>query len=202
MPNSHGHTRKQLLHWRTTAQDKPTDVDDTVQLLYLGRLEEKKGITLLCQAFKKSSKRNPNLYLDIAGWGPLEDLIQKECAQHPQMRYLGPVFGAEKEDLLENADVLVFPTLLPESFGNVIIEAFSHGKPVIASAIGAIPWIITDGKNGFLFPPGDRTALENILGWVVRGRSQLLEMTPACWDAANHFTTDNVLSQYVELYQA
>jgi glycosyltransferase involved in cell wall biosynthesis len=64
--------------------------------------------------------------------------------------------------------VAVVPSIWPEPFGLVALEAMAAGRPVIASAAGALPEILGDGKAGVLVPPGDpgalRAALERLLG--------------------------------------
>lgn len=68
-------------------------------------------------------------------------------------------FGA----YLEGADVVLVPSDQPEPFGLVAIEAFARGRPVIASAAGGLLDIVTDGADGWLFPPGDAAALVAVL---------------------------------------
>jgi glycosyltransferase involved in cell wall biosynthesis len=62
-------------------------------------------------------------------------------------------------------DICVLPARRPEGLGNVLLEAMALGKPVIGSAIGGIPEIIEDGKNGFLVPAGDPAALASAAVW-------------------------------------
>lgn len=69
---------------------------------------------------------------------------------------------------LAAADVLVLPSDQPEPFGLVMIEAFAHGRPVIASRAGGPLEVITDGSDGWTFPPGDTGALAALLGTLDR----------------------------------
>jgi len=64
---------------------------------------------------------------------------------------------------LDESDVVVVPSDAPEPFGLVAIEAFARGRPVIASAGGGLLDVVTDGEDGWLFPPGDAPALATIL---------------------------------------
>jgi glycosyltransferase involved in cell wall biosynthesis len=61
------------------------------------------------------------------------------------------------------ADIAVVPSICNESFGIVVPEYYQHGIPVLGSRAGALPELITDGYNGFLFQPGDVAALVALL---------------------------------------
>lgn len=69
---------------------------------------------------------------------------------------------------LRRADVVVMPSDAPEPFGLIAIEAFARGRPVIASAAGGLAEIVTDGVDGWTFPPRDAAALAAVLGGLDR----------------------------------
>jgi glycosyltransferase involved in cell wall biosynthesis len=117
--------------------------------LYIGRLTQEKGIEVLLNAFAGTE-----LPLKIVGSGPLEDLVGTFVKQNANITYLGQKSKAETSVLLKNATALVFPSIWYETFGMVVIEAFSSGIPVIASDLGNISKIVTDGYNGRTFAPG------------------------------------------------
>jgi len=66
------------------------------------------------------------------------------------IRYLGPVGGKEKAELLAKARALLFPVIWPEPFGLVVIEALASGTPVLSSYEGAVPEIMVQGVTGFM----------------------------------------------------
>lgn len=72
-------------------------------------------------------------------------------------------FSDDPAQHFEWADYVLVPSLLPEPFGRVAIEAFSIGRPVIASDAGGLQEIVNDGINGFLFVPGDPQALLRVI---------------------------------------
>jgi glycosyltransferase involved in cell wall biosynthesis len=76
----------------------------------------------------------------------------------------------DPDGYLERADVVLVPSDQPEPFGLVAIEAFARGRPVIASAAGGLTDIVTDGSDGWLFPPGDVDALAGLLAGLDRDR--------------------------------
>jgi glycosyltransferase involved in cell wall biosynthesis len=75
---------------------------------------------------------------------------------------------ADSSQAYEDADVVVVPSDQPEPFGLIAIEAFARGRPVIASAAGGLTDIVTDGRDGWLFPPRDSTALGALLSSLTR----------------------------------
>ena len=122
--------------------------------LYVGRLSEEKGISVLLAASK-----NFGAPIKIAGSGPLEEEVKLYASQYPNIEFLGPQHKDEVRKLLAGAKALVFPSVWHETFGMVIIEAFSSGVPVIASAMGEAKNLVVDKFNGLLFTPGDEASL-------------------------------------------
>ncbi len=122
--------------------------------LYIGRLSDEKGVRVLLNAFAGNG-----LPLRIAGTGLLETLVQEYTQAYPNIKFLGSVDKAKVASLLAGASALIFPSLWYETFGMVIIEAFSQGVPVFASDIGQMKVSITNGYNGFHFKAGDAADL-------------------------------------------
>lgn len=135
---------KDLVDWRI----RNINNNKKTRFLYMGRLSYEKGILNLLRAFEKLDYNDSELL--ICGVGPLENEVKKFSFQHPRIKYFGFVKDKEKEAIFSFSDVLVFPSLLYESFGRVIIEAYAHGLPVIATNVGAINEIVIDGKTGLL----------------------------------------------------
>ncbi|MGN6181006.1 MAG: glycosyltransferase family 4 protein [Mucilaginibacter sp.] len=122
--------------------------------VYVGRLSAEKGINVLLGAFGNSGKR-----LKIAGSGPMEAQVNQAAAKCPEIEFCGPQSPDEVRKLIAGAKALIFPSIWFETFGMVIIEAFSCGVPVIASAIGEAKHLVADNVNGLLFAPGDENDL-------------------------------------------
>ncbi len=104
------------------------------RLLFLGRLAEKKGLDLLISAFVKISAQNPGQYrLQIAGAAQDDNYLQqlKKWADGcMDIEFLGPVYGAQKEALLQNCNALCLPSH-QENFGLVVAEALARSRPVL-----------------------------------------------------------------------
>jgi glycosyltransferase involved in cell wall biosynthesis len=133
-------------------------------VLFVGRLERRKGIDLLLEA-TEAILEEPSALLVIAGrdtGGWTEKF--KECAaklgksSEDRIVLLGEVSDATREKLLAHAYCLIFPSRY-ESFGLVPLEGFVHGTPAIASNSGAIPEVVVDGDCGLLYREEDANAL-------------------------------------------
>lgn len=120
-------------------------------IIFVGRLAEKKGVTYLIDAMKSV---DANLY--IVGKGPLEQELREQAADYQdKIFFLGPKTHSELPEIYASADLFVAPSITAkdgdqEGFGLVIIEAMASGTPVVASRSGGIVDIIEDGKNGLL----------------------------------------------------
>jgi len=201
IPNSHGLTLEQLNQSFEHAGASHYPTDKTIHVLYLGRLEAAKGVDTLCSAFERLAARFPSLRLDVAGWGALEPSLRERYGTHPQIAFHGPVFGEEKARLLAGCHVVVVPSTWPEVFGNVIVEAYACGKPVIASRAGGIPESVCEGETGWLFPPGDLEALADAIRRVAEDPAGANGMAQACFAAARQYAVECVVGDYAALYR-
>lgn len=147
--------------------------DRPYRLLFVGRLVERKGVIHLLRAL---TKLDPGVRLAIVGDGPLGPSLRaaaQELGVAERVEFTGPVSPEELRRQFQLCDVFVLPAVEDskgdvEGLGVVLIEALSHGRPVIASASGGIPDIVRDGSTGLLVTPGDEEALA---GAVTRLRS-------------------------------
>src|SRR5215204_1703819 len=120
--------------------------------LFVGRLAENKGIQPLLGAWTGNDDMP---LLQIAGDGPLVDACHDAAVGHRSICYLGRLDRPAVLDQMQGARALIFPSLWYESFPVTIIEAFACGLPVIASRLGVLPEIVSEGETGLLFNPGD-----------------------------------------------
>lgn len=141
------------------ARSRPTS--GVVTFGFAARLEHLKGPMRLLDAFSVAHQTYANIELRIAGEGSQRQEfvdsssrlgLQQKCQLTGVYRTL-----EERSDFMSSVDVFVLPSLT-EGTPNVIIEAMSHGKPIIANAVGGVPDLVTENV-GILVPPDDNHAL-------------------------------------------
>jgi glycosyltransferase involved in cell wall biosynthesis len=100
-------------------------------------------------------------------------------------------------------DVLVFPSIANEDFPNVVLEAMSMGKPVIASRIAGTPEQVEDGVTGWLLEPGNAAAFAGKMAEFIRNEDLIVQMgTRARKRFAEEFTSEIAVARYLNLYQS
>ncbi|MFZ0544629.1 MAG: glycosyltransferase [Candidatus Promineifilaceae bacterium] len=131
------------------------------KLLFVGRLENEKGLPFLLKALARVS--HPYQLL-IAGQGSREEAykaLAQKLGVADQVKFLGWVSTEEMKKLYEEVLCLVFPSIWPEPFGMVGIEAFYNSRPVIGFNVGGVSDWLHDGWNGYLVPSQDIDQLAN-----------------------------------------
>lgn len=123
------------------------------RFLFVGRLAREKDLPTLLAAARGLAGAE----VWLAGDGPLRQTLESQAAGAP-VRFLGGVPPDRIALLLREARALVLCST-SEGVPNVILEALAHGRPVIATPVGAIPELVRDGVNGRLVPVGDAAAL-------------------------------------------
>ena len=148
--------------------DVPRDDADshTVEVLFVGRLEPRKGVDTLLEAIEHLAPELPQLHMTIAGPdNPGEADVrgpwQRRVGDEPwfgRVEFVGKVSDAELEELYGRADIVALPSRY-ESFGLTVVEAMRHGVAVVSTTAGAIPELVTDGVEGLLVAPDDSVSL-------------------------------------------
>ncbi|MCD7824005.1 MAG: glycosyltransferase family 4 protein [Oscillospiraceae bacterium] len=135
--------------------------------IYVGRLDELKGIKILFEAWKQMGGQAPKLV--VCGTGPLEDWCHDFLKVNPKLNIemLGFVPNAEAKKLIADAKALILPTQWYEGFPMTILEAYSVGTPVIGSDIGNVGDLIEEGLTGYKFKFDSASSLVG----VIQGRN-------------------------------
>ncbi len=142
----------------------PRRVDGAVNLLFVGRLERRKGIDTLLEALPRVLREVPDLVATIVGEDVPQMSYRADFEAGPggefgdRLRFLGRVQDEELTSLYAGCDFLVVPSRY-ESFGLVLLEGMMLGKPVVAGDAGGMRFVVEEGGNGFRFQPGDVAAL-------------------------------------------
>jgi colanic acid/amylovoran biosynthesis glycosyltransferase len=153
------------LHSGLWSQFESADTSLPLRILHVGRLEPVKAQDLLIQACAGLRRRGCDFRCRIVGDGPLrtslQGLIDKLNLQD-RVQLLGAKFEAEVRDLYDWSHVLVLSSR-SEGTPMVVIEAMAKGRPVVVPNITALPEMVQDGENGYLFAPGNVEDLANKL---------------------------------------
>jgi glycosyltransferase involved in cell wall biosynthesis len=139
--------------------------DDQALVIAVGRLVEKKGFRLLIEAVSRVER----VHLTIVGGGELRaELEAMGRSSGAPVTFTGNLDHSAVSDAVAAADIVAVPSVV-DSAGNVdglpetLLEALAAGRPVVASAVGGIPEVVTDGVNGLLVRGGDLDGLANAL---------------------------------------
>lgn len=151
-------------------------------VLFVGRLEKRKGIQTLIQAIPFILKAMPDAVFNIIGRdmfvssdffafnGSIQESFKTKLLEalppqyHSRVNFLGHVEAEVLAEHYRSCDVFVAPSLY-ESFGLIYIEAMAYGKPVVGCGVGGVPEVIQDGTTGLLVPPEDP---DRLAGAIVR----------------------------------
>ncbi len=142
----------------------PVRSKKSLNILFLGRLREKKGVFDLVKAIPHVLERVPEARFTIAGDGDLKRVAQQAQAlgvSHA-VHLPGWVEGPVKDTLLAATDVLVLPSYF-EGLPMCILEAMAMGVPVVSTKVGGIPEVLENGACGALIDPGDVVALASAI---------------------------------------
>jgi len=169
-------------------------------VLFFGRLSREKGVRTLIEAFTKTQTE---VQLAIAGDGADRAALEAMAARQGKgrIRFLGFLTAEPLGRAIDSARAVVVPSEWYENAPMAILEAFSHGKPVIGARIGGVPEMIDDGVNGFLFEPGDAEDLRNKLeSFLALPEGRVREMGRAARSTVQ--TEYSAASHYNRLMQA
>lgn len=141
--------------------------------LFVGRLVNEKGIELLLDAWSRLPRQTP---LDIVGDGPLREQVESRTKQLSHIKLHGNLDHSQVKEMMRSAMVQIVPSICYETFGLVVIEAFSVGTPAIVTNHGALAELVEDGRTGLRFESGNAAELAQKVDWITREDSQRTEM--------------------------
>jgi len=179
------------------AQFKTTKTSEKkeVVVLYMGSLNEYKGPQVLLEAAK-----GLNCKLQFYGNGPLKNSLQKKINKYKiNAEIHAPVDYKKVPEIYQKADIVVFPSLWPEPFGRIAIEAMASRKAVIGSNIGGIKETIKD--CGICVTPGNVSELNNSLNLLIENKKKREEFARKGYTRAKIYAKEVVVKKLVEIYK-
>ena len=144
------------------------------EILFVGRLVERKGVQYLIEAMPTLAERH-DAHLTVVGEGPMRAELERQAADQglgDSVTFTGFIPGDELARRLARCDVFTLPAVHDakgdvEGLGVVVVEALNAARPVVASAAGGITDLVHDGETGLLVPPGDTAALSHAVSRVL-----------------------------------
>lgn len=175
--------------------------DGVPNILFVGRMEPRKGLIHLLRAFRKIQRDGVRARLLIVGTGPGDREARRYVLtrQLDGVEFLGRVPEGQKAQLFKTADIYVSPATGRESFGIVLLEAMSAGAPIICSDIHGYRGVVRRERDGILVEPGNSDALATAIRRLIDDPDLRARLSRAGEERAQLFTWDHV-GQAVEEY--
>lgn len=168
----------------------------------IGRLSGEKGFDLYVRAALKLTASDPRVGFLHCGDGPQRERLQKMiCAQGMQDRVVLAGTRSDVDTLIRGMDVTVLPSYT-EGLPNAVLESMAAGTPVIATAVGGTPELITHNDTGCLIPPGQVDAICNAVSTLMDSPAACRRLSDCAQQkVAEHFTFQQQAEDYSGLFQ-
>ncbi|MEX1026285.1 MAG: glycosyltransferase family 4 protein [Planctomycetota bacterium] len=190
-------------YWSPSPPIEPPPQRVGRRILFLGRLVPEKGVATLLEAWPRVLAAVPDAVLDLVGDGPqrpeLEALAQRLGLD--ASIFSGKIPHHEVHARMQASSALVFPSIWLEAYGIISLEAFRAGLPVVASRIGGIPEVVTEGETGLLAPPRDAAALAEALIRVLTDDALHARLVAGCLAEAERRRDDAPMHAVFEQYE-
>ncbi len=164
------------------ADEAGRSTEGTLKLLFVGRINQRKGIKYLLQALEML----PGADLELTVCGRVLDGLDLFQAAGSRVRIRPSVSAGELVAAYQGADLFVLPSIA-EGFGQVLLEALACGLPVLATTHTAAPDLLTEGEQGFIVEPRRPGPLADRIAWALCHREELRAMRGAARSRAEQF---------------
>ena len=154
-----------------------------LQLLFVGRINQRKGIKYLLDALRLLGTRQ----VELTVCGRVVDSLEIFAPFGDQVRIRPSVSSTELIAAYQSADLFVFPSVA-EGFAQVLLESLASGLPILSTTRTAAPDLITDGREGFIVAPQSAFAVASSIDWALTHRAELAQMRLAARSRAEYFT--------------
>jgi phosphatidylinositol alpha-mannosyltransferase len=177
--------------------------DGKLNILFVSRLEKRKGLPHLLASFKQVKREIPNSRLIVVGPGTrlrrgYEREVRKSGLQ--DVVFTGLVSYEELPSYYKTADVFCAPATGHESFGIILLEAMALGKPIVASSIEGYASVLAHNAEGLLTPPGDRDMLTRALLSLLTDESLRREMGARGRVKALEYSWERIAQNVLQYY--
>jgi phosphatidylinositol alpha-mannosyltransferase len=177
--------------------------DGKLNIVFLGRLEYRKGLNYLLKAFYEVKRQMPNTRLIVCGQGTRLRKRYEQWVKDVRLQdvvFTGMVNFDEQPGYYRTADVFCAPNTSHESFGLILIEAMATGRPVVATNIAGFASVITDGQEGILVPPMTVKPLANALLKLLDDKQLRLQMGQKGLVTARKYAWEGIAPRILAYY--
>ncbi len=177
--------------------------DDNVNILFVGRLEKRKGLGDLLRGYEFMRSRVPQSRLIIVGDGPLRGQVESYISHHrlPNVVLAGFVPDSVKPRYYSSADIFCAPATGGESFGIVLLEAMASGVPVVATEVPGYMSVLEPGRDSLTVRPKGWAELGATLVVLARDAELRARMGAYGHQKARRYAWDAVASQVIDVYE-
>ena len=177
--------------------------DGKINILFVGRIEERKGLLYLLKAYKGLQERFKNLRLIVVGKGPLEQKCRNWVRVHQlkEVVFEGRVEGGKIPCYYATCDIFVSPATFGESFGIVLLEAMALRKPVVAFANLGYRGVLQGKGKEFLVEPEDWEGLTQKIEILIKNEEKRKEMGQWGLKESQKYSWDIIADQVLDFYQ-
>tara|TARA_Y100000294_G_scaffold138032_1_gene131206 strand:- start:31 stop:738 length:708 start_codon:yes stop_codon:yes gene_type:complete len=192
-----------LEHFSPHASPIDRFCDGKINILFVGRLEKRKGLNHLLNAYRQVKGEFPNSRLIIVGPGTrlrrkYEKQIRRDSLE--DVVFVGYATYDELPSYYKTADIFCSPATGRESFGIVLLEAMAAGKPIVATNIDGYASVLTHGEEGLLAPPEDEKGLAQALISLMADESLRRQMAAKGVFTASEYSWDKVAQKVFAYY--
>lgn len=172
-------------------------------LLFVGRLEQEKGVLTLIKAFQKILEKHPTEHLKIVGSGSLKLELENYAATNniQNVNFLGAKKPEELIELYACAKFTIVPSEILESYGNVILESFAFNKTVIISDLLGIKNEVAKNKSGLIFPHGNVLKLAESIERLLTDADLKKELEENAAKYVRNFSFENHFKNLLIIYK-
>ncbi len=177
--------------------------DGKVNILFVGRLEYRKGLGYLLRAFPTLKADFPQLRLVIVGDGPMRRWYANFLArkQLPDVIMAGYVSADDLPRYYASCDIFCAPNTGDESFGLILLEAMAAGKPIVATNIDGFRWVVHSGREGILVDRKDKGQLASALRMLIKDEALRQDMGQAGQRTVVQYDWERVTAEVLEVYR-
>ncbi len=184
------------------AAAEPADLGPGTKLLFVGRLDPRKGFAVAVGAFARLGAARPEVRLVVVGDGPERAALQALPADvRSRVTMMGTVPNVNLPPYEAACDVYLGPAIGGESFGVVLVEAMAAGIPVVASDVPGYDEVVRDGVDGLLVPPDDPAALATATARVLDDPGLARHLRAAGRERAATFDWSVIVERIEALYR-